>query len=119
MLIQGDSLTILCGQAQAVLAALESGDLDDARDEARYLVDDLEERVLAYVDVLDRAGIALPFRRPASQEQPTRSQAGENRRTTANTDGHWTSRKRQDVDPGTDSYDRVYRALGRRIRRLL
>jgi len=52
VLIQGDSL-VLCGQAQAVLAALEGGDLDDARDEARYLVDDLKQRVRAYVDVLD------------------------------------------------------------------
>jgi hypothetical protein len=64
------SLSILCDQAQAVLAALESGDLGDARDEARCLVDDLDQRLRAYIDVLDRAGIALPFRRPAFKKQP-------------------------------------------------
>jgi hypothetical protein len=70
VLAQGDSLCILWDHARAVLAAAESGDLDDARDEARYLVDDLEQRLRAYVDVLDRAEMALPFRRPAFAEQP-------------------------------------------------
>jgi hypothetical protein len=76
VLIQGDSLRILWDQARYVLAALEAGEpdteqLDEARGAARDPAEGLEGRLRAYIDVLDRAGVGLPFRRPTFQEQPT------------------------------------------------
>jgi hypothetical protein len=72
VLVQGDSLSVLYSQARAVRAALDTGDFDQAREAVQDLVEDLEVRLRAYIDVLDRAGIRLPFTRPVFQEQPNK-----------------------------------------------
>src|SRR5205823_6521629 len=70
VLVQGDSLRTLYGQAKAARLALDTGDLGQARGAVQDLAEDLEWRLRAYVDALDRAGIRLPFTRPVFQEQP-------------------------------------------------
>ena len=70
VLVQGDSLSVLCNQARAVLAALHTGHFEQARDEARSLAQDLDDQLQGYMATLEREGIGLPFSRPVAQQPP-------------------------------------------------
>lgn len=62
VLVQGDSLSILCSHTARVLAALDAGRVDDAREEATELHDRLTGYKSVYEGALRAAGVERPYR---------------------------------------------------------
>ena len=60
-LVQGDSLHILCSNAERACDAMRAGDRDGALDEISALRDSLRDRLNHYKRVLAEHDIPLPF----------------------------------------------------------
>jgi predicted RNase H-like HicB family nuclease len=62
VVVQGDSLSILCDDLRSALAALCAGDAADATSEVESVLERLEEAQRRYERTLTEHGIPLPYR---------------------------------------------------------
>jgi hypothetical protein len=68
VVIQGDSLSILCGEVNQIAIALRASNVDDeARAVMQEVLDRLVTWLLHYQEVLQQHGLQLPYGEPRSR----------------------------------------------------